>query len=164
MLLYMKIQIGIFILILLIIPQTMVVYAESYNLEIDEHTFNISYTLDGSLIAMAIDPELTSLLIGTENVADSLFEIEFDNTLISAEKNEFAVLVNGLQVDYEIEIKNDHSVLRFYIFDGTEEIEIIGTNVIPEFPFGPFFVLVFLIGFVTLVVKTKSFFLSRNFI
>jgi len=54
--------------------------------------------------------------------------------------------------------------LRFYIFDGTEEIEIIGTNVIPEFPFGPFFVLVFLIGFVTLVVKTKSFFLSRNFI
>lgn len=164
MLLYMKIQIGIFILILLIIPQTIVVYAESYNLEIDEHTFNISYTLDGSLIAMAIDPELTSLLIGTENVADSLFEIEFDNTLISAEKNEFAVLVNGLEVDYEIEIKNDHPVLRFYIFDGTEEIEIIGTNVIPEFPFGPFFALVFLIGFVTLVVKTKSFFLSRNFI
>jgi len=111
MLLYMKIQIGIFILILLIIPQTIVVYAESYNLEIDEHTFNISYTLDGSLIAMAIDPELTSLLIGTENVADSLFEIEFDNTLISAEKNEFAVLVNGLEVDYEIEIKNDHSML-----------------------------------------------------
>ena len=164
MLLYMKIQIGIFILILLIIPQTIVVYAESYNLEIDEHTFNISYTLDGNLIAMAIDPELTSLLIGTENVADSIFEIEFDNTLISAEKNEFAVLVNGLEVDYEIEIKNDHSILRFYIFDGTEEIEIIGTNVIPEFPFGSFFVLVFLIGFVTLVVKSKSFFSSRNFI
>lgn len=164
MLLYTKIQIGIFILILLIIPQTIVVYAESYNLEIDEHTFNISYTLDGNLIAMAIDPELTSLLIGTENVADSIFEIEFDNTLISAEKNEFAVLVNGLEVDYEIEIKNDHSILRFYIFDGTEEIEIIGTNVIPEFPFGSFFVLVFLIGFVTLVVKSKSFFSSRNFI
>ena len=164
MLLYTKIQIGIFILILLIIPQTIVVYAESYNLEIDEHTFNISYTLNGNLIAMAIDPELTSLLIGTENVADSIFEIEFDNTLISAEKNEFAVLVNGLEVDYEIEIKNDHSILRFYIFDGTEEIEIIGTNVIPEFPFGSFFVLVFLIGFVTLVVKSKSFFSSRNFI
>ena len=164
MLLYTKIQIGIFILILLIIPQTIVVYAESYNLEIDEHTFNISYTLDGNLIAMAIDPELTSLLLGTENVADSIFDIEFDNTLISAEKNEFAVLVNGLEVDYEIEIKNDHSILRFYIFDGTEEIEIIGTNVIPEFPFGSFFVLVFLIGFVTLVVKSKSFFSSRNFI
>lgn len=158
----MKIQFGIFIL--LIIPQIIVVYAESYNLEIDEHTFNISYSLDGSLIAMAIDPELTSLLIGTENVVDSLFEIEFGNTLISAEKNEFAVLVNGLEVDYEIEIKDDHSILRFYILDGTEEIEIIGTNVIPEFPFGPFFVLVFLIGFVTIVVKTKSFFLSRNFI
>jgi len=69
-------------------------YGETYNLTIDDKNFEIFYTSDGNVIAMAIDNELTSLLVGLENVEnDSLFNIEFSNELIRAENNDFAVLV-----------------------------------------------------------------------
>ena len=107
---------------------------ETYELIIDENNFEIFYSTDGDVIAMAIDQELTSLLVGLENVEhDSLFNIEFSNELIRAENNAFAVLVNGYEVEYEI----------------------IGTFVIPEFPLGIFVVLMSLITIVVVFSKSK---------
>ena len=73
---------------------------EEYLLEIDTHSYNISYSLEGDLLAMAIDNELNSLLIGIENVSESIFEITLPDEMINAENHEFAVLVNGVEVLY----------------------------------------------------------------
>lgn len=105
-----------------------------YDLKIDENAFNIRYHVDGDVIAMAIDKELTSLLIGLENVNGGIFSIHLANKLISVEDNEFAVLVNLVEIDYDIDVQSDGVVLIFEIPPDTEEIEIIGTKVIPEFP------------------------------
>ncbi len=110
-------------------------HAESYRLEVDENVFDIEYSLDGDVIAMATDKETLSLLIATENVEDSQFTIKLPNDLIRAENNEFAVLVNGFEVDYDIS-GTDHIQMSFFIPTFTEEIEIIGTYVVPEFPLG----------------------------
>ena len=75
-----------------------------YILEIDENVFVIPYEIKAKVIAMAIDPELTSLLIGLENTSDSIFVIDLKHNLINAQNNEFAILVNGLEVDYDIVI------------------------------------------------------------
>ncbi len=64
----------------------------TYNLTVDEHSFDLTYEFSGDVIAMAIDQELRSLLIGVENTKDSLFTITFDNTLINAEDDNFAIL------------------------------------------------------------------------
>ena len=141
---------------ILLSSSSQLVNGENYNLKIDEHSYEIKYFLEGNVIAMAIDQELTSLLIGTDNVEqDSIFKIIFPNELISAENNEFAVLVNGYEVDYEI--INEDSSLKMTVFIPafTEEIEIIGTKVIPEFPFGALFVLVSLTAVVILFSKSK---------
>ncbi len=146
----------IFLIIIISIFSQNLVYGESYQLTVDENSFEINYSTTGRVIAMAIDKELSSLLVGLENVEmDSVFEIDFTHELISAENNEFAVLVNGYEVDYSISTSELGSKLTIPIFTDTEEIEIIGTYVIPEFPLGIFMVLVFTIMFVVVFSKTK---------
>ncbi len=152
----MKQQIIFFIAIFSIFSQNFLAYGESYQLTVDENSFEIDYSTTGRVIAMEIDKELSSLLVGLENVEmDSILEIEFTHELISAENNEFAVLVNGYEVDYELSTTDLGSKLTIPIFADTEEIEIIGTNVIPEFPLGIFMVLVFTIMFVVFFSRTK---------
>ena len=152
----MKPQIIFFIVIFSIFLQNFLAYGESYQLTVDENSFEINYSTTGRVIAMEIDKELFSLLIGIENVEkDSILEIEFTHELISAENNEFAVLVNGYEIDYELSTTDLGSKLTIPIFADTEEIEIIGTNVIPEFPLGILMVLVFTIMFVVFFSRTK---------
>jgi len=133
-------------------------YAEkNYHMEIDDNSFDIKYDLDGEVIAMEIDKELNSLLIGTENVKDSQFHITLPNDLISAENNEFAILVNGFEVEYEV-IETGNTYLAFFIPTYTEEIEIIGTYVIPEFPLGAILTLGSITMAIILLQKSKKFF------
>jgi len=126
-----------------------------YLLKIDEHSFELNYELDGDVLAMAIDPEQLSLLVGIENVKDSVFQIEMPNELIQAQNDEFAVLVNGYEIDYGI-IKTDSiTTLSFFVPGGSQEIEIIGTHVIPEFPIS----VILIIGIIMIMMVT----LSRSF-
>jgi len=146
---YLIYKIGfISILPIFFFPSFVNAQQNSFNFEIDENNFLINYNFDGDVITMEIDPELSSLLIATENVNESQFIIEFTHELISAEKNEFAVLVNGVEVDYQIMVNEEKSTLIFYVPDYTEEIEIIGTHVIPEFPLAPLMILILITGFV----------------
>jgi len=141
---------------LAIIPLSNIFAEQSYDLVIDEHSFELKYVLNGDVIAMALDQELTSLLIGIENTKDSTFTIDLPNEMIRSVDNAFAVLVNGLEVDYEILSNNNSSHLEFFVPFGTEEIEIIGTFVIPEFPFGLFLIFGTIMTVVCLVTRRSS--------
>jgi hypothetical protein len=127
-----------------------------YVLKIDENEFSIPYQVDAKVIAMAIDPELSSLLIGLENTSNSIFVIDLKHELIRAHNNEFAVLVNGLEVDYDIVSDSDSSTLSFFVPIFTEEVEIIGTHVIPEFPTGILIGLAMLISSVVVTSRIKN--------
>jgi len=126
-------------------------------MEIDDNSFDIKYDFDGDVISMEIDKELHSLLIGTENVKDSQFQITLPNDLISAENNEFAILVNGFEVEYEV-VETGVPYLTFFVPVYTEEIEIIGTYVVPEFPLGAVLTLSSITGIIILLQKSKKFF------
>jgi len=123
------------IAILSIIPLS---FAESgkYDLKIDEKTFNLPYSFDGKLISMAVDKESKSLLIGTTSVDESTFELSFPSELLSAENDEFVILLDGIETDYIVTHTGDMTKFSLVIPIATEEIEIIGSDVIPEFPFG----------------------------
>ncbi len=143
-------------LITLLFFSNLSAYAESYSLEIDDEVYDIKYDFNGDVIAMAIDKETFSLLIATENVNDSQFQIKLPDDLIRAENNEFAVLVNGFEVDFEVMETVDRN-LTFFVPAFTEEIEIIGTFVVPEFPLGQVLVLGAISGIIILVQKSKKF-------
>jgi len=143
-------------LITLLLFSNFSAYAENFSLEIDDEVYDIEYDFNGDIIAMAIDKETFSLLIATENVIDSQFQIKLPNDLIRAENNEFAILVNGFEVDYEVLDTVDVN-LTFFVPAFTEEIEIIGTFVVPEFPLGAVLVLVTISGIIIIVQKSKKF-------
>ena len=143
-------------LITLLLFSNLSAYAESYSLEIDNEVYDTEYDFNGDVIAMAIDKETFSLLIATENVNDSQFQIKLPTDLIRAENNEFAVLVNGFEVDYEVMEAVDRN-LTFFVPAFTEEIEIIGTFVVPEFPFGTVLVFGIISGIIIIVQKSKKF-------
>jgi len=127
-----------------------------YVLEIDEHTYSVSYVVNADIIAMEIDPESRSLLIGLDNTFDSQFFIGLEHELINAQNNDFIILVDGEEVDYEITSDSDSSTFEFFVPIGSEEVEIIGTNVIPEFPVGAIFGFVVMISVIMIFAKVKA--------
>ena len=146
-----------FIFALIIVFSSNLAYGSTYSLETSDMQFEISYELNGDVIAMAVDENTTSFLIGITNVEDSNFEISLPTELISAENNEFVVLVDGVETDYDVSEQNDASMLQFFVPANSQEIEIIGTHVIPEFPLGVFVVLATMIVIVTFVTKINKF-------
>ena len=127
-----------------------------YVLEIDEHIYSISYVVNADVIAMQIDPESRSLLIGLDNAFDSQFFIELEHELINAQNNEFIILVDGEEVDYEMTSDSDSSTFKFFVPVGSEEVEIIGTHVIPEFPIGAIFGFAVMISTIMIFAKIKT--------
>lgn len=144
-------------LIVFLISQNQIYAQESYMLNTDDQTFEVRYSLDGQVIAMAIDHELNSLLIGITEIKDSAFQITLPQDLISAENNEYVVLVNQIEVDYNVSKQGDTVTLSFFVPADSEEIEIIGTQVIPEFPLGVLLIFATTIVVVTLVTKMNKF-------
>ena len=131
---------------------------ETYKLKVDGKEFDVSYSMDGELIQVSIDQESTSLLVGITNVKDSIFTIEFPSDLLSAQNSEFVVLVDGLETDYTI-THGDNPTISFPIPADSEEIEIIGTSVIPEFPLGALATMAIVSIIAIIFSKTKT--LSR---
>ena len=130
--------------------------SSDYVLEIDEHVYSISYVVNADIIAMEIDPESKSLLIGLDNTFDSKFFIGLEHELINAQNNEFIILVDGEEVDYETTSGSDSSTFEFFVPVGSEEVEIIGTNVIPEFPVGAIFGFAVMISAIMIFAKIKA--------
>jgi predicted secreted protein with PEFG-CTERM motif len=130
--------------------------SSEYVLEIDEYVYSISYVVNADIIAMEIDPESKSLLIGLDNAHDSQFVITLQHELINAQNNEFVILVDGQEADYEITSDSTSSTFTFFVFTGSEEVEIIGTSVVPEFPIGVIFGFAVMITSVLVFAKIKA--------
>ena len=146
-----------FIFVLVMAFSSNLAYGSTYSLETSDMQFEISYELNGDVIAMAVDENTTSFLIGITNVEDSNFEISLPTELISAENNEFVVLVDGIEEDYDVSAQNNVAILQFFVPANSQEIEIIGTHVIPEFPLGTLVVLATMIVIMTFVTKISKF-------
>ena len=124
-----------------------------YILEIDDHSFLILYEVNAKLLSMDIDKEQTSLLIGLEETTDSLFKIDLPLEMINDPNNEFTILVDGVNIEYSIVSDSDSSSFSFFVPEFTEEVEIIGTHVIPEYPIGAFFGLAILTTFIVTITR-----------
>ena len=122
------------------------IMAEKITFEIEDDAFDIYYGYKGSLDSMVTDhvePILSSMHINEERksieiIMDEVqqktdFWIRVPQEVLYAEDEKFRVLVDGKNVGYDLmKFPNDY-VIGFVISDNTENIEIIGTRVIPEF-------------------------------
>ena len=95
---------------------------------------NLFYKITGGKILKVIpDTDSVSLIIQIETFSDGDLLITLPKTVIDTSEGDFFVLVDGEETVFYAEQTPDSWTLRIPFYNGSEEIEIIGTFVIPEF-------------------------------
>lgn len=121
---------------------------EQYPIQINNQTFVVHYGYGGSfevgqkemlaskpnLLSMSLDQERKSLILEFEQLIEAdLFWIRPPPELISAEEQKFQVFVDGKETKFDIVIYAKGTRIGFILPPNAENVEIIGTRVIPEF-------------------------------
>ncbi|MDH5418614.1 MAG: PEFG-CTERM sorting domain-containing protein, partial [Nitrosopumilus sp.] len=102
------------------------------------------------LFSMTINEERKSIEIIMEDVPEKTdFWVRIPPEVLYAEGEKFTVLVDGVNTGYDLIIFPNDYAIGFIISETTENIEIVGTRVIPEF--GSFSIMILGISIVGLV-------------
>jgi len=146
-------------------PPEFSVKEDNTNLEsINFDDYMLDYELTGAkIIRITPDYEMKSLIIEIETYSDGELRITLPKDVIDTDEEGFFILVDGVETNHEAEstLENWSFVIPFSY--GSEEIEIIGTYVIPEF--GTIAVLVLVIAITTIVIisaKNKQIFYLKT--
>jgi predicted secreted protein with PEFG-CTERM motif len=141
--------------------------AEGFPFEYDRNRFVIKNTLtNGEITKIEVDEEFTSIIITVRTSAtdDGTLDITLPRPLIDArldgcegDDDIFIVLVNGEDTDFEeTGMTTAERSLRIPVPAGTEDIEIIGTCVIPEFGVIAALVLAAAVGAIVVVSRKNQ--------
>jgi predicted secreted protein with PEFG-CTERM motif len=100
--------------------------------------FMVAYEITGGkLLSITPDVDANSLIIAIDATNDGQLTITLPRELIDAkigdEDDDFFVLVDGEEVDFDETMTSTDRTLVISFPAGAEEIEIIGTHVVPEF-------------------------------
>jgi len=119
----------------------------------------LTYAIAGGVINQVIpDIEAQSLMIQIDSISKGTLVIKLPREAIDAkfgeEDDDFFVLIDGLESDFDETRTGVERTLSIEYPEGTEEIEIIGTYVIPEF--GGIAVLILMVSVFSVI------FVSRN--
>ena len=130
------------------------IYGKTYPLQVDHNIFNIYYGFNvtyANATNILLVPENNSIQISLKDVTqtDAMW-IEIPQNLISAEKNNFILHVDGQEEKYELAISGHSTILGFMVHTNATLVEIQGTHIVPEFPLSS--ISVMMIGFVTMII------------
>lgn len=105
-----------------------------------DSTFDVmTFLSSGSVKSIQVDPDFNSIILAVESSADGELAITLPRALIDSktdgEDDEFIVILDGDETEYrEHSASATERTLTIPVFAGAEELEILGTQVIPEFP------------------------------
>ncbi len=122
--------------------------------------FMVGYQITGgTLISITPDVDANSLIIAIDAFDDGQLTITLPRELIDAqigdEDDDFFVLVDGEEVDFDETTTSTDRTLVISFPAGAEEIEIIGTHVVPEF--GAIAALILAVAIISIIaVSAKS--------
>ena len=136
-------------------------------LTIQDSTDLILYEITNGKITNVIpDLDAVSLLIDIEAIDDGSITLTIPRSVLDATINdnddEFFVLVDGEEVDFEEITTSTDRTLTIEFLAGSEQIEIIGTFVIPEFgTIAAMILAVAIISIIAISAKSRLGILSR---
>jgi predicted secreted protein with PEFG-CTERM motif len=98
----------------------------------------ITYEITGGkLLGITPDVDANSLIISIDATSDGSLTLTIPRSVLDATINggddDFFVLIDGEEVDFDEITTSTHRTLTIAFPAGAEEIEIIGTFVVPEF-------------------------------
>ncbi|MEW6603735.1 MAG: PEFG-CTERM sorting domain-containing protein [Thermoproteota archaeon] len=116
----------------------------------------IYYMISGSgnrLSSVTGDVDNVSLLAALVANSDGTLSLRFDEEIFDATNEDYAVFADDINVEYDYEAFSDtEDVLHIDFEAGTEEIEIVGDHIIPEF--GAIAAIVLAVAIVGIIVAT----------
>jgi predicted secreted protein with PEFG-CTERM motif len=128
---------------------------------VDGTNFSVSYTItNGKVTDIKADTQSKSLIVSIQTNGNGVLTITLPRALIDAQINghddQYFVLNDGQEASFqEINKTSTDRTLSIPFTDGTQQIEIIGTQIVPEF--GPIAALVLAIAIVSIItVSAKS--------
>jgi len=122
-------------------------------------SYPINYNLAGGTVKdMALDTNATSLVISLQTTSDGNLTITLPRTVIDAKAgandDQFFVLVDGADTNFQESKTSTDRTLSIPIIIGTEKVEIIGTQVVPEF--GPLSSAILVISIISIIIITTK--------
>ena len=104
----------------------------SQTIMIEDHSLNYDLTC-AEIQSMTPDTEMKSMIIAIKTDCDGELTITLPKDVIDTDENGFFVLVDGDETNHKASSVGEFWTLTIPFSYGSEEIEIIGTFVIPEF-------------------------------
>ena len=126
-----------------------------------QQTFGVNYTITGGTVKdISIDTQSISLIISINSTTDGTITIQIPRALVDAKTNSgqddaFIILIDGAEVKSQSESSNsNYRNLTIQFYQGDQDIEIIGTQVVPEF--GPIAALVLVIAIISIIAVSAK--------
>ncbi|MDC8452468.1 MAG: PEFG-CTERM sorting domain-containing protein [Candidatus Nitrosotalea sp.] len=126
-----------------------------------QQTFNVNYTISGgSVKTMTIDAQSLSVIVSINSTSDGTITLQLPRALIdskttSGQDDAFIILIDGAEVKPQSEsANNDFRNITVQFLQGDQDIEIIGTQIVPEF--GPIAALVLAIAIVSIIAVSAK--------
>ncbi|KEQ56932.1 hypothetical protein SCCGRSA3_01925 [Marine Group I thaumarchaeote SCGC RSA3] len=143
--------------------------ADKVTFEFDDKSYDVYYGYHGSMDdsmtedlgdptvkEMNINQERKSIEVTFEEIPEKTdFWVRIPFEILTADKEKYQVLIDGIDTGYDLMKMPDGYVVGMIISEDTKHVEIIGTNVIPEF--GTYSVLILGISIVGLVFFARKF-------
>src|SRR5437867_4825021 len=108
---------------------------EPFSLKIGGQAYEIAYEITGgSVESMSADPTTKTLLVAINSTSDGVLTIQLPKDVMDA-ADEFSVMIDGkgnASVN-ETETTGQARTLSIEFSQGSKEIEIMGTSMVPEF-------------------------------
>lgn len=124
-----------------------------------QQVFSVNYTMTGgSVKSMTIDAQSISLIVSVNSTSDGSITLHMPRSLIDAktssgQDDSFIILIDGAEVKPQSESSDSNfRTLTVPFLQGDQDIEIIGTQVIPEF--GPIAAAVLAVAIVSIIAVT----------
>jgi len=129
---------------------------ENITVVVDGEIFSVKYSIEnGTVTAAYIDVETKSLIIVIDSLDDGVITLTLPNSLITSDEYGYFILVDGEEADNYDESNTSSSTTLIIPFGaGTEEIEIIGSWVVPEF--GAIAGLVLAVAIISIIVLSAK--------
>ena len=144
--------------------------SEKYTLKVDEKTYDIYYGYHGSLevdikqvgkdlpqlSSMNINQERKSLEITMDHVPiDNVFWLRLPFEVLSADNAKYKLVIDGIDTQYDLtKFPHDYAI-GMIIPKDAKHIEIIGTQVIPEF--GTISIVILGVSIIGIIYFAKSY-------
>ena len=127
-----------------------------------QQTFNVNYTITGGTVkTMTIDAQSLSIIVSVNSTSDGTISLQLPRALIDAKQpnsnqdDAFIILIDGAEVKPQSEsADNDFRNITVQFLQGDQDIEIIGTQIVPEF--GPIAALVLAIAIISIIAVSAK--------